>query len=287
MRKNDGGSSLFQYVVIIGLISLALSPVFFILGQKIYQYFDNFYQDMSSNNEIMKENLTNSSITSPSNQSTSSTDLPSTSNNSASPTKQCTDGSCTITFGDFILTGIPDNFGDLVNKNGSSRGTETLVAIFEQMAEQAENNNLIADSTLLKKLANAGHVIAGTEKSIETSAQIIYDSQTTLPDATTTPDTTSQTNLPDGISAFETILSEFNSSETNENTKKLANVLSDEILSLANNILSTQDSFVQATGNQMQTLEAILHPNASAITDMDSAIICVAGENTDSGTVCN
>ena len=54
----------------------------------------------------------------------------------SSPKSECSGKSCIIDYGDFILTGIPSNFGELVETSGTSAGTDSLIDIMASIGNQ-------------------------------------------------------------------------------------------------------------------------------------------------------
>ena len=162
MCKNIG-NAISQYAIIIGLVILALIPVFLIFGNTINKSFTDFLHILQ-NKDVTTTSSTNLNTVI---NSTSKN----TSNYSGTPTSNCEDGSCTIDYGDFVLTGIPDDFSGFIETHGTSGGTETLVALLDQMAEQMKDNVPPEDYQTYKELANLGHILADFEASLEDTAK--------------------------------------------------------------------------------------------------------------------
>lgn len=105
------------------------------------------------------------------------------------PTVNCSNGSCIINYGSFVLEGIPADFNEFVQTNGTSGATDKLSSILEQIALQLNNDGYDSDIVnTIMKLANNGHTMASIEKTFEqefkncgTDAQCIYDLMYTTP----------------------------------------------------------------------------------------------------------
>lgn len=88
----------------------------------------------------------------------------------ANPVTQCNQGLCDVDYGDFVLNGIPENFGSFVESSGTSGGTETLISALEEIADQMEATNG-PGAAKLRALANYGHIISDIQKAAETKAK--------------------------------------------------------------------------------------------------------------------
>jgi hypothetical protein len=80
------------------------------------------------------------------------------------PVLSCSNNNCVIDYGDFILNGVPEHFGEIVETVGTAGGTESIVSIMEQIAQiySQQGNTEAADK--YKTLANLGHILAETQK---------------------------------------------------------------------------------------------------------------------------
>lgn len=76
-------------------------------------------------------------------------------------------GTTNIPLGDFNLTGVPADLGELIETAGSAGATKTLADLLTQMADQLANTGDITQAEEVKKLATIGHNIAVVEKQIE------------------------------------------------------------------------------------------------------------------------
>lgn len=87
------------------------------------------------------------------------------------PKKACSGDVCSIDYGDFVLNGVPDNFGDFVESSGTSGGTDKLLTLFEQIADQLEKAGDIDGAKDYRDLANLGHYLASIEIMGENNAK--------------------------------------------------------------------------------------------------------------------
>lgn len=86
------------------------------------------------------------------------------------PVQKCSLDTCTIDFGDYILTGIPGNFGEYIETQGTSGGTDLAAQLFEQLADQLAQQGDTQGAAEYKKLANLSHMIACVQKGVEDAA---------------------------------------------------------------------------------------------------------------------
>lgn len=73
----------------------------------------------------------------------------------------------TIDFGQFQLSGIPDDFNSFVETSGAAGGTDKLSSLILQIADQLEQDGQLQESADLKELASLGHNIATFQKAYE------------------------------------------------------------------------------------------------------------------------
>ncbi|MEW5818621.1 MAG: hypothetical protein AB1782_00390 [Cyanobacteriota bacterium] len=92
---------------------------------------------------------------------------------SGTPVISCTGGHCSIDYGDFILNGIPDDFGEIVETSGTSGGTEDLVSILASIGDQiTDPDSGDGDSAEdFKLIANLGHFMAAIQEQSEIAAK--------------------------------------------------------------------------------------------------------------------
>lgn len=167
MNKKECGASLAQYVIIITLIALALVPIYFTFGQQIVRGFTNFYNGVLSINNTLQANSPEN-LPAIKDGVVKGGQLGGTPDN---PKKTCVSGVCAIDYGDFVLNGIPDNFTSFVESNGTAGGTDKLVALLNQLADQADDPATPADEgQSIRDLANLSHIIARIDEQTETIA---------------------------------------------------------------------------------------------------------------------
>ncbi|MGD9581889.1 MAG: hypothetical protein AB7V50_10990 [Vampirovibrionia bacterium] len=95
------------------------------------------------------------------------------------PVSNCQSGTCIIDYGDFILNGIPEDFNEYVQANGTSGGTDKLVSILNQMADQLEQKGKTSEADELRDLANLGAFIADTQENAENDANTCKNTTST------------------------------------------------------------------------------------------------------------
>lgn len=78
-------------------------------------------------------------------------------------------GTCDIDYGDFILEGVPVNFGEYIEINGSAGSSEIILSLLESMAEQIKESDPPSYSKL-KTMANLGHIMGDIQKTTEAKA---------------------------------------------------------------------------------------------------------------------
>ncbi|MEW5821834.1 MAG: hypothetical protein AB1782_16690 [Cyanobacteriota bacterium] len=230
------------------------------------------------------------------------------------PVKKCNSSTCTIDFGSFILSGIPQNYQDFTESSGSSGGTDELLSLLDQIISQIESQDPTIDVNLLKLLSNKGHAIADNQKTIETTASNLLNNSSINEIENALTSLRSQI---DTLSSeeFEQILSQVNQAynnpknETESNIISIVNMLSDEIISVNSSLKTQSNSVVNWNTNYINGYKAtyntdtidettitsvtdnanskIVSPNYSTITDLDSAIICTTGHGSDTGVQCN
>ena len=165
MNKNKG-VSLAEYGIIIALVALSLLPIYFLLGQNIIDYLKNYSNAVTDINTSLDENTdpTKVSILS---ETVKAGDLNGT---PADPVMSCANNICAIDYGSIVLNGIPANFGEIVETTGTAGGTEEIIALLEQVAEQKSEDPKTTEQELidLQNLIARGKEIVEIEK--------VYDS---------------------------------------------------------------------------------------------------------------
>ncbi|MGD9580424.1 MAG: hypothetical protein AB7V50_03565 [Vampirovibrionia bacterium] len=87
------------------------------------------------------------------------------------PVKICENYECSIDYGEFILTGIPDDFATFVQSSGTSGSTEKLISLIDQIADQLESKGDTQGANDFRELAALGHFISDIEEVAEQKAQ--------------------------------------------------------------------------------------------------------------------
>jgi hypothetical protein len=303
MNKNKG-SSLPQYVIIIALVALVLVPVLIIMGKNISDYFKNFKESITVEEVAPQPDLyevpvvinpvTGKTVTEMLSSETSSeaVNAGSLGGTPAKPVTSCEGNLCDIDYGDFMLHGVPSNMDEFYESSGSSGVTEILSSLVAQIALNIEPGETKVDISLLKKLADRGHEIAGHERKLEDVAKAFLDN----PDQFIVTDfAMPSANLDQGTSRgfFDLYLSQINSqlanpqTETDKAIKAIVNLLAGEINTLADHMAALGKDVPSGYDVPVEVVQKILEPNASTETDLRSAIICATGKGEDTGVQCN
>lgn len=300
-RFINKGSSLLQYSIIIALIALALVPVFYVFGRNILSSFNSLYQGLSGQQETLTKNTT------PGNTPPSSSPKGTPEN----PVKNCVNGECIIDFGDYILTGIPDSFDMFIQTQGTSGGTDKVVELLTQIATQLEQEGLTAEASEIMKLANCGHSIATIEKTYEdvqktcnfdkdciaNQINILEGQDVThvnsldnidlpviLAEYLKDPDLVKNYRPATSINFIESYLSVINNPNIKDSTKGVVDVLSSNIMELANTFHDYSHLTDIQVYDKNKTLQDI---DFSSLTNLDSALICASGKGVDAGVECH
>lgn len=346
--KKTQGTSLAQYAIIIALIALALIPIFIIFGGMIHNHFSFF------NNCLEEGEITN-------NQTTTTTDPKNINkpNDIKEPEKTCSGDSCSINFGNFILTGIPSNYHGFIETHGTSGGTDKLLSMLEQIADQLEEDGDIEGAKEYRELANLGHFLASIEERLENAAKACEGETNSfecfndnlsrkVKKNLNTPENIkhlipefSANNLQfgsyDQVLTIDYAVNQFHNNTTDFNNDKemlLSYAIADKFQSIINNekysdsmksvtvelmnnisdlsrdigqiahlsgkatfdgtthgVLSTYDMItgerLEMKSYDIENINDALDSHVSIITNIDSALICAAGSNADTGRECH
>lgn len=162
MKKKNSGVSLFQYIIIISLIGLGVFIAYSTMGDLIKNIFSSYNSGYDSMNKSITNNLPPEPPITPG----------SLGGTAALPVKKCDAQGCDIDFGDFVLNGIPEDFGTFINSSGAAGGTEQLSDLLEQLATQMDDPATSEDEGIsFREMANLGHLIGGIQKTFETNAE--------------------------------------------------------------------------------------------------------------------
>jgi hypothetical protein len=316
LNRNNKGNSLPQYIIIIALIALALTPVFIFLGNYLFQYFDSLKNSFTNNNAQIQTNSVSKTNNVPVNTETPAVNTVTSGTLGGTitkPVKQCTNGKCDIDFGNFVLQGIPENFQEAVVSGGASGGTETIKALLMQISLQLEEKGLNAESEDIKNLANLGHELAGMEKAVENlELQCNYDKDCIKNANETKLDPSICKYLPKCTykNLFNTLDADFilaNSEDTNDPetpavyeyvniTDKIKN--NNNIDNNVKGIIELLSANIRQISQDVHELGHMSDPvyydsnltlqdyNASKLTNLDAGLICASGNYEDVQNKC-
>lgn len=170
--KKTKGASLAQYAIVLAVLSVSLIAVYGFLGQQINSILTSYLGIFTSNNAKVQANaalltqkggsLSYTVNTIPAGSMGGTPDV---------PVQACASGSCTIDFGSYILSGVPENFSEVVKNNGTSGGLDKIVDLMMQIADQIEQKGDITGAQQFRDMANLGHFMANIHKTRETVAK--------------------------------------------------------------------------------------------------------------------
>ncbi|MEW5820105.1 MAG: hypothetical protein AB1782_07920 [Cyanobacteriota bacterium] len=166
------GSNLAEYVIPIVLIALVagLGLFYMFKNDKFSEFIaatGNMHKSSPDGSFTINPNLKETKIIADSNSdSNEEKATPET------PVKHCSGDTCSIDFGNFVLTGVPNNFNDFVQASASSGGTFMMADLMKQLAQQLKAQGLDDQAENVIKLAVATHNIGAIEKEIE---QLVID----------------------------------------------------------------------------------------------------------------
>lgn len=285
------GSGLIDYAIptaIVGLV-VGLGLYNFISGGSLLKFLTasgNMTQGSSSSTWVVNPSSTSANTPAPGDLGGSQND----------PQIRCQNNLCTIDFGDYILTGIPENFRDYFESSASSGGTDLLADLLKQIADNANVDE--ATKKLLQDLANNGHGLAGIERDLETFSRNCASTAGYGSACVSSIDLFIQQSeaINNGSEKgnFNTILGQINQSLQNStdpediNTLAVVNILSQEILNITQEINTSCDNIdPNNLQSNLSNLNAIILPDGSNRSDLNSVIICHTGDGQDPGYQCN
>lgn len=343
-NKKNKGQNLIEFAILLGCIGVGAIFALSAIGFNVNNLFQNGVDQMASYKPFGNV------------QSNSTTQQPPISNTPGplggtpdNPVKQCNGNTCKLDFGEFILDGVPDNFGELVKTSGTAGSTEALLGLVDQLITQMDGKVTIDELNKIKKLSNTGHLIANYEKYVEDFAincNASVDSYQCLSDflyngaSTYSVPSSLSSQLPDlnidiadpgsaleiggAMNDYLNNTTKFNNHSTTDPAyafvKSYLDVMDDSVFtdtqksvikqlywqigSLAtefDNIVwssgsgnySTDTYFDPITGQSFEydvsqfTVNDILSPKYSNVTDMDSALICASGHRSDVNNICH
>jgi hypothetical protein len=292
--KNKG-SSVSQYLIIIGLVALVLIPVFIYFGQNIHQYFTNFYKVFATKNlDIKTKPSTDIPLqSSAANETVSMFQKPEVLPGSLGgkpdhPIKTCDNNFCIIDYGDFILEGIPKNFGQYVNTHGTSGGTEKLAALIDQAIAQILpqiNDPYLENSIInLSKYSHQNGSIEGHVENIINSANNDDSNLTALIE-----NLENENKL---VKGRLSIIQSMHKDKLDPNIYNIVMTLGNEVDRLAEEMIDDTDKYLlKKEDPEIKSSTLGLYKkqvsDTSKKTHLDAAIICSTGHGHDTGEQCN
>lgn len=163
IKTNIKGNALSQYSIIIILVGLALVPIFYMFGSKLVENFTSFYT-------VLKGSDSGNTAVTPSVNPPVLLKAGSLGGTPKNPVSKCDNGQCNIDFGEYLLSGIPENFTDFIQEKGTSNSTDKIASIFNQIADQLQEKGDTKGSQEYRDLANLGHFIAQLQRKVEETA---------------------------------------------------------------------------------------------------------------------
>lgn len=160
MNNKSKGSALAQYGIVIALIALGCFAGYLLYGKSIQDALTKYLAGQTDLSTQMEANANIASNNVPSTPTPKAGSLGGTPTN---PKEDCVNGSCTVDYGDFILNGIPEDFQEFTEAQGTSGGTDKLAAIINQMADQLEEDGQLAEAQELRNFANLLSFMADIE----------------------------------------------------------------------------------------------------------------------------
>ena len=155
--RNNKGQEVLEFVLLLALGAVVSIAVILLLGEKLSDFFNTFNANrLAFGAKALTTNTSVINSTSTSGETSNST-----------PTKSCNNGECVISFGNFKLYGIPQDFNDFVETTGVSGGTFKVSNLMDQIAAQLEQEGKAQESESIKRLASVSHNIAVIETEIE------------------------------------------------------------------------------------------------------------------------
>ena len=163
MNRKQKGNALSQYAIIIGLVALAAVPAFLLFGNQIVSALTTYVDQYTNMNSIVASNVDNVA-NSTNNINTANTSVE---DNSNSASCSDADNTCSIDFGDFKLSSVPQDLNKLIETSGVSGGMDNLTSLLDQIAQQYEEQGKTEEAKDIKILATTGHNMAVIEKELE------------------------------------------------------------------------------------------------------------------------
>lgn len=168
--KNNIGQNLVEFAILLGFLGVGAAFTLTTMGFNVNQLFQNSSDKLASYKpfgNVQSNNNTNTTTTT----TTTTPPVPNApgplGGTPDNPVKQCNASVCKVDFGEFVLDGVPDNLGEVIQTSGSSGATETLLGLVDQLITQMDGTATLDELDKVKNLANTGHLIANYEKYVE------------------------------------------------------------------------------------------------------------------------
>lgn len=298
--KKCSGSAIIEYTIIAALVVMVVISGLGFLGQSVNKNYNDTTLALKNNvpNSLSKVSTTNKNLNKTvidrmiideavKNGTLKAGQLGGT---PSSPAADCVNGVCSVDFGEYALNNLPENFKEFVDTTGYSGGTIILANRIQELAEQTADIPEFKNIDFLFQLAQTGHALATTEQGLEASALESLEDPSKVKN-TFVAQATKLTGGQDRAK-FDNLLTLINQqfpsplSSEDQSLINLINYLGGQITSLADQLGTTGKGL---TGNNLtsEDINAILYPNASVTTHIDSSIICSTTNGTDSGIDCS
>lgn len=164
MKRISKGASLAQYAIVLAIVAGFCAMIYIQYGESIKTHLKNILNMQSSINDQMAQNkaINQKSVSLPTAGSLGGLEK--------SPVKECNNGSCTVDFGDYILSGIPENFSEYVEANGNSGGTDKLADLAGMLAQQLNEEGLPSEAGLLQQFSDLLAFMGQIQGTVENKA---------------------------------------------------------------------------------------------------------------------
>jgi hypothetical protein len=172
IKKHLRGQEAIEFILIIALVFFVAFISVVMFGGKLKAFFegDSATIEAAQNPTEVMDQATNSKYS-----PDYITEAPELSGTGTpdNPEMKCNMNVCSIDYGDFSLTGVPEDFNKYIQAAGASGGTELMAKMLKQIADQMEAQEFPAERVEeIRVLANAGHNFGIIEREFEKVAQI-------------------------------------------------------------------------------------------------------------------
>jgi len=150
LYRRSNGNVLNQYAILLGLIVLALVPVFILFGNQIvgtFSYYLDKYTDIGLHAERNVNIMGGSYL-----------------QKGDFGIETCSNGSCDINLGSLVLKGVPKNIEELIETSGVAGGTNELLQLLQQIADQKNAEGNIEEAKKITALIARGKEIMQMEQ---------------------------------------------------------------------------------------------------------------------------